>query len=291
MIEPVKGVRYNGAMVLLLLSLLQFVNPGFEFLLAPEVALEPTPATQGLSAVVGNPAGLWTPGTGILFSYHRYPLEGYRSLAALKTGPWGLGVDYVNFGALEYQDDTPNDQGGLSFTPFALRAQVGRALRLDPELQGGLALAYVYQRIYDREYRAVLVSGGLIYTPQRFPWVRLGLAFENLGTRVQVRPQEYLDPPLRVSASVDMERGVWSLSVLGRYTRGYEGGWSEGGGFLGWKVHPWVFLRVGYVYGNDLFPLRMDLKVHREHLALRLGWVPSGAGMGQMYRVALELTP
>ncbi len=278
-------------MLSLMLALFQFVNPGFEFLLAPSLALEPVPTTRGLSAVVGNPAGLLNAERGVLFGYHRYPVDGYRSLAALKAGPWGAYVDYLNFGVVEYQDETPNDEGGLTFTPFALRIQVARALRMDPELAGGLALSFVYQHIYDREYRALLVSGGLIYTPRRLPGVRLGLAFENLGPRVKVQPQEYLETPLRVAVALEVERSNWQASVLARMTRNYQAGWREWGAFLGRRVHPWLYLRVGYVYGNDLFPLRVDLRVQRQHLALRLGWVPDPVGLGQSYRVALELLP
>lgn len=279
-------------MVPLLLTLLQFVNPGFEFLLAPRVALAPLPTTPGLSAVIGNPAGLLGQGQGLLFSYQRQPLGAYRSLAAGRWNAWGLMVDYQNFGPIEYQDETPNDEGGLTFTPFALHARVGRAFRLDPEVAGGLAVSVVYQRIYDQEYSGLFLSGGVVYAPARLPMLRLGFAFENLGPRVRVAPQVDMNPPLRVAAALAVARARWEATLLARHTTGYaDGGWLELGGFVGWQVHPWLFLRLGYLYGNDLYPLQADLRIQRGRLALRLGWLPTVEGPGQTYRMALELHP
>ncbi len=281
-----------GAMgtALLFGILLNFVNPGFEFLLDP--ALSPLPTVHGVWAVLGNPAGLEANDLALLFTHERYPLEGSRSLAVGTWRRWGLALDYLNFGALEYQDETPNDAGGPTFVPFALQARLARSLQLDPEVVGGVALSYLYQRIYDRSYSWTYVSGGVQYQPVRWPWLRVGFAFDHLGPRVQLRPRLNMVPPLRVAAALQVQRGRWQEAVLVRYTSGYEaGGWTEVGGFVGWQFHPWVLLRLGYVYGNDLYPLRADLRIQRGRLVLRIGWLPASVNLGQTYRVALEIHP
>jgi hypothetical protein len=139
------------------------------------------PTRSGVGAIFSNPAGLWGEGKEVVVSGGLWFTDSRLSVAGVRLNSWGLRLSYLDYGQLEFQDETPDDEGGPVFRPYTFEASLMRAFRPDEETRIGIAAGYIRQGIYDQGYTADHVSVGIIHAPERLKGFAVAAGVRNLG--------------------------------------------------------------------------------------------------------------
>jgi hypothetical protein len=133
-----------------------------------------------------NPAGLGLLPTAELELDHNSWIAGILQETGIITFPagelggFGLDADYVNYGTLNSYDENGNQTGVYSPYRFGLGAGWGKELL--PGFSAGLSLNGSTQDIDGSSYSDLSGNLGALWCPM--PNLRIGLAYNNLGTQV-----------------------------------------------------------------------------------------------------------
>jgi len=177
--------------------------PGFDFLTLPNSAREPFASSIGLDGAIQNPAGLVSGENGLSFTENFWLLDAKVSFLSFKSHSIGLSLSYYDFGEIEYQDNTPDDDGGPPYRPYAFVFSISKGIRIDPELSIGLKIEYFYHKIMMDEAKNILLGSGFLYEPKKIPFLRLGFSLLHFGLKTGFREVTYKMPTeIRFSPSV-----------------------------------------------------------------------------------------
>ena len=269
----------------LLLFLLAFANPGFEFLRLPAFVGAADATVTGVNAVWANPAGLVDGQNGVQIFASRWLLDHKYTNLSFKWANFGLKVRYQSFGEIEFHTDKPEDDLVTNFEPYAIELGIGYGKRLDPELSVGLELSWFYNRIYEHAAKNYLLSAGLIYKPLKLRWVSFGFSVLNFGVKTGYVDITYTMPTeVLFTAKFDKGRfmgGVTSKSVVTYKTdrplrleefldpNKNPGASIElfGGAALGD-----MDISVGYLIGNEALPLNLSIDYKVGKVAFAYGY-------------------
>ncbi len=264
------------------------INPGFEFLLMPRTAQEALPHQYGTLALAGNPAGLATSSNGLLVSHHLWFLDSYTSVVGGKRGPWGFLLTYYNFGTFEFQDETPDDAGGPTFTPYAVELRIARGFSVDPETDAGLSVSFFHEKILDREFTQGYIGAGLIYRPRRAPGLSLAISVDALGLKKRVQQSE-IRMPIRFLGDLTYQWRAWEITMVGIRIFGYQEPRVQALVRLlyhaPYGLTPWFL----YASGRDLVPWQVGMTYQHKALSLDIGMSPSRYQLDSVYRVTLRI--
>ncbi len=177
-------------------------------------------------------------------------------------GHWALGAAYMDFGALEFQDETPDDAGGPLFRPYAAALSAQASFRVDTLTRAGLALGVLQERVFDQERWDVFLNLGLEGHPKEWLWWEAFL--RNLGA--EKMRAEALVMPTQFGLGVRGERGSVQAGLLYARVPRY-GSWLSFDQ-LGTELKLWLAGRVGptvlglsYTYGREIDPVEASLGV------------------------------
>jgi hypothetical protein len=143
-----------------------------------------------------NPAGMFgVQDKTLSVSHFRYLSDNDMSSLAYahptRRGVWGVGVIYLSQGILEGRADDRTGTG--SFHASDAMGAVSYSRRLNAELDAGLNLKHVRQRIGSAKAAGAALDAGLIYrTP--VPRLDAGLSLQNLGTSMKFYEEPYKMP-------------------------------------------------------------------------------------------------
>jgi hypothetical protein len=248
-------------MISLILTGLIAFNPGFDFLVAPKSPFPEEPAKTGVASLEINPAGLVEPGNWLYAYENLWFLDTKTTSIGLKTGSWGLGLSYVDFGTLEFQDESPSDEEGPEFRPFAFTAHLAKGLRIDDELWVGVGLTYFYQKIYESSAQNVLLDVGARYSPERIPFVTFGAAVRHFGLKAGFDDIEYKMPTEVLGGA----EGTYEMATLGytyRKVLTYDEATihsEEHRVYLSVDLPHGITPTISYAYGRDVDPFAFSL--------------------------------
>jgi hypothetical protein len=248
-------------MISLILTGLIAFNPGFDFLVAPKSPFLEEPAKTGIASLEINPAGLMEPGNWLYAYQNMWLLDTKTTSLGLKTGSWGLGLSYVDFGTLEFQDESPSDDGGPTFRPFAFTSHLGKGLRIDDELWVGVGLTYFYQKIHESSAQNVLLDVGARYAPEKAPFLTVGAAVRHFGLKAKFEGVQYKMPTEVLGGA----EGTYDIATLGYAYRKILTYDEETVNSEEHRVYVSVDLphgirpTISYAYGRDVDPFAFSL--------------------------------
>jgi hypothetical protein len=99
---------------------------------------------------------------------------------------WGFSAHYLNFGTMDRTEVTQNNeylQTGDTFGASNVIFGVTGAREMNPSIDVGFTLKYVYDKIDTYSASAIAVDAGLIHHPLNQK-IKVGLSLHNLGTQV-----------------------------------------------------------------------------------------------------------
>jgi len=181
-------------MLHLFIAALLAAGPGFDFELVPTNPLEPFVSEAYLGSAMLNPGILVIPGEGIELGQTFWLSDSRLSMLNLKWKTYGVSLLYVDFGSFEYQESSPNDDGGPSFRPYALNFSLKKGFRIDQELSIGFGLNYFYNKILYDEASNITLDAGMFYRPQKLTFASFGLSVRHFGLKAGFRKIDYKMP-------------------------------------------------------------------------------------------------
>jgi hypothetical protein len=278
-----------------ILLFLTMSYPGFDFLTLPTTPFDVPATIQGVEALSANPAGLARDGRSI-FAYQNFWLTDSRAtFLGIKLDKLGLLFSYINFGEIEYQDETPDDEVGPTFSPYVVRGGVYRGFRIDEELSVGLGLHYFYYKIYTSDAQNLLIDGGLRYSPLRFPFATFGLSFRNFGLKAGFEDITY-KMPTELLFSISLTHKFLALDYTFDKIVTYDTEWNEVTG-IGiehrlqvWYKTPWGITIFGsYRRGREIDPIGIGLLLNYRNLHLSYGYRPAKLGFDSPHLLGLKI--
>jgi len=196
-------LRRNILMIEIILFLM-LTYPGFDFLTIPSSPLD-IPATEdGVEALSVNPAGLATQGSAVFAYQNLWFTDSKATFLGIKLGRLGFRFSYIDFGKIEFQDETPDDEEGPTFSPYVFATGISKGFRIDDELSVGLGIHYFYYKIYTSTVQNVLLDAGFRYSPLKLPFAKFGLSIRNFGLKAGFEDITYKMPT----------QGLFSISLI-----------------------------------------------------------------------------
>ena len=208
------------------------------------------------------------------------------------SGWWGLGLGYVDFGAFEFQDETPDDAGGPLFRPYSATLAAQLSARVDSATRAGLGLGVLQERVFDQERWEVFLNLGLFGKP--LPWLKWEAFLRNFG--LEKLRAEALPLPTQLGLGVE---GSWRQLRGGLlYTRVPRyGPWfsldplgTELKASVRGQVGP-VDLGFSYSYGREVDPVELGLGVSWGFWNLGYRLRPSLGGFDWLHLVNFSFVP
>jgi len=257
------------------------------------------PTAQGVAATLSNPAGLWGQGAEFLASGGLWFTDSKASVVAVRKDSWAGRIGYLDYGKFEFQDQTPDDDGGPYFRPYTFEASVYRAFQLASDTRVGIGLGYIHQEIYDHGYTDYHISAGVIHTPAKLPGLALAIGIRNLGIeKVTDLAREAL--PTQYYAGFSYGRGdFYGACEWSRITR-----YDTASAYLSldplgtelrflfsYELRDILVPSISYSYGREIDPLELRLGAGAGKIRLSYGFRPSFRGFDPLHLVALEYVP
>ena len=254
------------------------------------------PTRLGVGAIFSNPAGLWGEGKEVVVSGGLWFTDSRLSVAGVRLNSWGLRLSYLDYGQLEFQDETPDDEGGPVFRPYTFEASLMRAFRPDEETRIGIAAGYIRQGIYDQGYTAYHVSVGIIHAPERLKGFAVAAGVRNLGLdKITDLVEESI--PTQFYAGLSYEKGPALASAEWTRTPSYD----NSGPYLSlsptgtelrfrasWTIRELITPSVTYSYGREIDPLEFRVSFSGGRTAVSYGFRPSFLGFDALHLISLR---
>lgn len=249
-----------------------------------------------VSTIYWNPAGMVdVEGTDVglmhaeWFQDIRYEFAG----GVRSFGDQAFGVSLVGL----YMDDLEERTGPTSepighFGVFDFALTGAYARRLTDELDAGVSVKYLHEKIDDELARGVAVDLGVIYDCPRVSGLALGLAVQNLGPQMSFI-EENFDLPVQYKAGAayvtDVETFKGDLLVTGDVIVPDAGDMKTHFG-LEYEYDDMVALRVGYRGGWDNQNISFGLGAKVKGMRIDYAYVPFYSDLGDTHRVSLGFT-
>jgi len=254
------------------------------------------PTRAGVGAIFSNPAGLWGGGKELMVSGGLWFTDSRLSVLGFRMNSWGLRLSYLDYGQVEFQDETPDDEGGPIFRPYTFEASLMRAFRVEDATRVGISVGYIRQGIYDQGYTAYQVSIGVIHTPEKVRGLAVAAGVRNLGLdKITDLAEESV--PTQFYAGVGYERGPlcasaeWtrapSYDTLGSYLSLSPTG-TELRFRAAWTIRELVTPSLTYSYGREIDPLEFRVSFSKSRMGFSYGFRPSFLGFDALHFLSLR---
>jgi len=281
-------------MFAILLSVLINANPTFDFLTLPQSPAAVSAVTTGIDALVVNPAGLVEEGSGGYIYENLWYTDSKATFIGFKFSQFGIKLSYFDFGRIEYQGETPNDEGGIFFSPYAFHILIMRGFKIDDELWTGIGLGVAHQKIYLYSASTVLTDAGAVYFPKRFPWLSAGFSIQNMGLKAGFKDEKYnLPATLTFSIGITLKKLTGTYSYRKILT--YDTPWKEltGPGLehqFTLKYIPLTNLEImaSYIIGREIDPWGVGISYTFKSFRLQYSYRPGLLGFDSPHIFGIE---
>jgi hypothetical protein len=209
--------------------------------------------TDDASAIYWNPANLaLIDGTDFVLSHNQHFQSIRFEYAALayRYGDQVLGISAatVYTGDLELRDEIPRPTPIGTFRCYDVVISGSYARSLSPEVNAGLTLKGIHEKIYVESMNTYAMDAGILYRPAGVSGLSLAAAIRNLGPKTSFN-EESFSLPTGVTAGL-----AWEPSLCVR------------------EVYPRIAVETGRTNGRP-YELRMGLELYGEMpVTLRFGY-------------------
>jgi len=209
-------------------------------------------AVRGPSAVFWNPAGL---ATGIFnearLIYNSWVQDIYWGYASyrhnLGKGGFGAAVTYLNSGDM-VRRGSGREESGSSYSLTDIAFDIGQGLRLTGNINAGVSVKFINEKIDEETATAVAVGfGGQYHRELNSHYISAGLSCMNMGTRMGYGEKFPLPAVIRLDAA-DLFPGQRLMAHAGFDYFVVEERATAGAG-IEFTAAPFLDLRCGYRFG------------------------------------------
>lgn len=269
--------------------------PGFDFLTIPFSPMDIPATQQGVEALQINPAGLAVEGREIFAYQNFWFTDSKATFLGVKLGNFGFKVSYIDFGKIEFQDETPDDDGGPSFSPYVFVGGLSKGFRIDDELLAGFGIQYFYYKIYTSVAQNVVLDGGLRYAPLRLPFAKFGLSVRNFGLKAGFEnitykmPTEFIFSISLTHRTISFDYTLEKIITYNTKLEDLDGIGIEHSFQVKYST-PWnIFLFGSYRKGREIDPFCIGLSFKYRNLDLSYGYRPSRIGFDSPHIFGLKI--
>lgn len=195
--------------------------PGYDFLVVPRSPRDPNAADIGVDAFHINPASLAISPNGVYAYQNLWFVDSKMTYLGASIDKWGARIAYYDFGKIEYQDETPDDEGSAFFRPYAIELAIDRGFKIDPEFSVGIGISFFSQKVYRYDVQNFALESGLRYAPMKLPFMTFGFSIRYLGLKAGLREENFKMPTQGIF-SVNFKKGDLKLSYSANKVFTYE---------------------------------------------------------------------
>jgi hypothetical protein len=253
-----------------------------------------TAVSEDASAVYWNPAGLvGARHSNVLFNHNEWIVDIRGEFASLslvrKSSAWGFHLRSLNVGNIEARADVPVEDPLETISAHYLSAGISYARRVSRNLNAGLTVKYLFEKIYVESATGFAVDFGITYrTP--FQNAKIGAVLQNLGKMGKFKNEETALPVIcRLGFLYNLSLKTESVTAL--LTADVVKPSAENVRFhLGTEVLVWnqIALRGGYLFGYEARNFALGLGFVRSAIRLDYGITPFWDDLGTTHRFSVN---
>jgi hypothetical protein len=253
-----------------------------------------TALSEDASATFWNPAGLVNAAhSNVLFNHNAW-IEGingeFAAIAFVKIkSAWGFHIRSFNIGDIQVRGDSPTAEPLDNTSAHYLSAGLSYARRLNPSLNFGVTLKYLFEKIYVESATGYAVDLGLTYRLP-FPNMRLGAVIQNLGKMNTLRAEETKLPVIgRVGLlyRLPVTSNIFSINLAADAVKPSEENirFHLGGELVLWKQ---IAIRSGFLQGYDARDFSFGVGVMRSSIRFDYALTPFTENLGVAHRFTVN---
>jgi hypothetical protein len=252
-----------------------------------------TALTSDASATYWNPAGLVNAkSSNVLFNHNEWIEDVRGEFAALslvgKKSAWGMHVRSFSLGGIEVRS-IPSDEPVEETSSHNISAGLSYARRIGSDVDLGVTLKYLFEKIYIESASGYAVDFGLIYRSP-VPHLRLGAAIQNIGKMNELQQEATKLPVItRLGAlyNLNLVRDVASANVAVDFVKPTQENarFHFGAEFL---VYQQIAIRAGFAQGYEARQLSFGAGILRSAIRLDYAVTPFDDDLGVTHRFTVN---
>jgi len=250
-----------------------------------------TAVTDDATATYWNPAGLMLAKDNHLSLTHNEWLDDVRSEYAAFVLPkdtysLGFSLNSTNISGIEIRGNQPTIEPISTFDSHDLAFGVSYARPLNPQLNVGITLKYIYEKIYIDESSGAAGDFGLTYNFNSIP-IQAGMVLQNIGFMADLKNEAPSLPKIfRLGLAFKPEKfltnGSWLVAsdLVYDFDSNYHFNFG-----LEYRFQKFLALRAGYQSGYDIKDIHFGFGLISNRFLLDYGYVPLKQDFGQGHRI------
>ncbi len=250
---------------------------------------------NGVGASYWNPAGLVSAQSGVSLAHSRW-LEDVRSefIATRFSGFGGalaLSLQVQTVDGIMVRGETPSDEPLATLSVYDLAFGLSYARALAENLDVGVTVKMLNERILTRTASGYAVDFGVRYRLPAFEKLRLAASVHNLGSMSALREENIALPALlRLGAALPeaYRRNDVAINLNVAVNRYFQENLSFAAG-VEVAAKEQYFLRLGYQTGRDSQSISAGLGLYAGRYQLDYAYVPFAYNLGNTHRFTLGL--
>lgn len=252
-----------------------------------------TAVSSDASATFWNPAGLANAAqSNVLFNHTEWFLGIRGEYAAMvlagRKSAWGFHLRSFNIGDIEVRD-IPREYPLETTSAHYLSAGVSYARALRDQVNIGVTVKYLFERIFVESASGAALDLGVTYRPAESPFA-FGAALQNLGRMSALRDEASKLPGLLragVMYRLPVNKERFGLKLAADLVKPLQENvrFQLGGEFLLWQT---IAFRAGGMAGYQTHAVSFGLGIVRSSLRLDYALVPFAENLGVTHRFSVN---
>lgn len=252
-----------------------------------------TAVANDASATYWNPAGMVNADRSELYLSHNEWLTDVRSEFAAFILPKdsyaiGFSLNSTNISGIEIRGDQPSVEPIASFDSHDLAFGFSYARKLNRQLDVGVSLNYIYEKIYIEESGGLSGNFGLHYRFSSLP-LRAALVVQNIGFMTGLKNEAPSLPHLLrfgVAYSAAFLNGNWVFA--GDLVSDFGDAFHANLG-VEYRLQKYLALRAGYQTGYEIKNIHFGFGLVSGRFLLDYGYVPLKQSFGRGHRLSFGI--
>jgi len=252
-----------------------------------------TAVANDASATYWNPAGIAVlDRSEFLFMHNKWFQDISHNYAAFtfSNGSHKFGLSYMSstISGIERRTSPSSEPLG-EFDTHDIMAGLSYARTWNNNLQYGLTLKYIYEKIYLESAYGVAVDLGIIYhTPVKH--ITIGAVIANIGKTSAFKNEEIkLPTTVKMGLAYELPIRLYGNALIAAdILKVLDGAFYTNIG-LEYDVKKMIALRFGYLAGYDERTFQGGFGLSFSHYRLDYGYVPFASDLGNSHRISLGI--